>query len=160
MSSRVAKQGLPTVKYSQRKMCENVRLDHSFYIYSVVEVNQNTQGTQTEFSDKSSQFYFQQSSSRLQTKPTQQRANTCFQDLVSQLFLMVASFSESYLKNNAAPLLTVSVKQQLVHAKAHTLLLVRNSFTSTVSPWSAVVIFQSPRSSSISYDTWTTILQL
>lgn len=114
-------------------MCENARLDHSFYIYSVVEVNQNTQGTQPEFSDKSSQFYFQQSSSRLQTKPTQQRANTCFQDLVSQLFLMVASFSESYLKNNAAPLLTVSVKQQLVHAKAHTLLLVRNSFTSTVS---------------------------
>lgn len=96
--------------------------EYSICISFIVEVNQNTQGTQREFSNKWSKFYFSSQPQVYELSHLHKEQHTCLQDLDSQLLLMDVSFQHLFEKQiNSAPLLTVSIEQQLVCSTAHTL---------------------------------------
>lgn len=66
--------------------------EHSVCISFVVEVNQNTQETQRQFSDKSSKFYFNCQPQGYELSHLHKEQHTRLQDLDSQLLLVAVSF--------------------------------------------------------------------
>lgn len=131
--------------FNSKILSEGNIWEYSICISFIVEVNQNTQGTQREFSDKSSKFYFSSQPQGYELSHLHKEQHTPLQDLDSQLLLMAVSFQHLFEKQiNAAPLLTVSREQQLVFSTSHTLPSWQEPPAFPVSPWSSAHLSITP----------------